>query len=203
MGIKCNSDEKETDGLKITEAGFYELALYGQANLESGDIARIDIMKSSGGARSSIATAFSHAKNAWQDSGVKFSGISLPINSHGIYLFEEGDSLWLDAKVTPNNRQMKNNINLILVKLDSKTLSSCTVETPVSSTLVKLASCSVDTNQSVQDGHFTAPSDGVYKVVYNGLMKVEGAGKVRANILKKTVEGKFKTQVAGFTKMSS
>ena len=118
-------------------------------------------------------------------------------------MFEEGDSLWLDAKVTPNNRQMKNNINLILVKLDSKTLSSCTVETPVSSTLVKLASCSVDTNQSVQDGHFTAPSDGVYKVVYNGLMKVEGAGKVHANILKKTVEGKFKTQVAGFTKMSS
>ena len=33
--IKCNSDEKETDRLKITEAGFYELALYGQANLVS------------------------------------------------------------------------------------------------------------------------------------------------------------------------
>ena len=49
---------------------------------ESGDIARIDIMKASNGSSQSIGTAFSHIKNAWHDSGAQFSSVALPINFH-------------------------------------------------------------------------------------------------------------------------
>ena len=61
-------------------------------------------------------------------------------------------------------------LKLILLELPSSGLySTCTVSTPVQTTLVKLNQCSIDTTSSVgEDGTFIAPVSGVYKAVYNG-----------------------------------
>merc|ERR1712029_1185586 len=74
----------------------------------------------------------------------------------------------------------------------------------VQNTLVKLGHCSIDTTSSLgSDGTFMAPVDGVYKAVYNGVLKVSGEGKVHANILRRNSSGYLNTEVAGFAKLTS
>ena len=132
----------------------------------------------------------------------------------------DGDSLWIDSKISQSLKTMKLSMNLILLKLPSNgQYVSCSVEGPVKTTLVDIGSCSIDPQGLVTSGSFRAPVDGVYKSVYNGkifivvhitnsfylsgVMKVVGEGKVHANILKKNSTGNLETQVAGFTKLSS
>ena len=45
----------------------------------------VSIERSTGGNEETVASAFTHLNNAWHDSGVHFSNISLPINSHVNY----------------------------------------------------------------------------------------------------------------------
>ena len=49
---------------------------------EPGDIVEVTIEKSNGDNTETIASVFTHLKDAWHDSGVHFSNITLPINSH-------------------------------------------------------------------------------------------------------------------------
>ena len=46
-----------------------------------GEIGKINILRNAVGKSEIISTAFSHVKNAWQDDGVKFDKITLPINA--------------------------------------------------------------------------------------------------------------------------
>ena len=88
--------------------------------------------------------------------------------------------------------------------------------------LVKLNTCNIDTDGAVdvKKGLFITPQDGVYKTSFTGkllsgaslacftclvigVMKVQGQSKVHANILKRNMKGKLKTQVAGFAKLTS
>ena len=46
-----------------------------------GETGKINILRNADGNSEIISTAFSHVKNAWQDDGVKFDKITLPINA--------------------------------------------------------------------------------------------------------------------------
>ena len=81
----------------------------------------------------------------------------------------DGDSLWIDSKISQSLKTMELSMNLILLKLPSEgQYVSCSVEGPVTTTLVDIGSCSVDPKGLVTSGSFRAPKDGVYKSVYNG-----------------------------------
>ena len=45
----------------------------------------VSIERSTGSNVETVSSAFTHLNNAWHDSGVHFSNISLPINSHVNY----------------------------------------------------------------------------------------------------------------------
>ena len=81
----------------------------------------------------------------------------------------DGDSLWVDSKVSQSLNTMEISMSLVLSKLppDGQYVS-CSVEGPVETTLVDIGSCSVDPQGLVSSGSFKAPTDGVYKSVYNG-----------------------------------
>ena len=81
----------------------------------------------------------------------------------------DGDSLWIDSKISQSLKTMELSMKLILLKLPSDgQYVSCSVEGPVKTTLVDIGSCSVDPQGLVTSGSFRAPVDGVYKSVYNG-----------------------------------
>ena len=156
----------------------------------------VSIGRSTGGSVGTVASAFTHLNNAWHDSGVHFSNISLPLNSHVnhdhwnklillikllqmILNLTAGEEILLTI---PANIGTKSRFRLILLELpEDKLYSSCTVSLPVKTTLVRLSNCSLDTHNSVSvgsDGAFIAPEDGVYKAVYNGKLQYSREEKV-------------------------
>ena len=122
-----------------------------------------------------------------------------------------------------SNNPLKSKLRLTVEKLEEDGMvASCDISTPVVTKLVKLNTCNIDTDGAVdvKTGVFIAPQDGVYKTSFTGklssgaslacftclvigVMKVQGQSKVHANILKRNMKGKLKTQVAGFAKLTS
>merc|ERR1712117_921398 len=97
---RCNEEDEERNSIKIKESGLYEVVLSGLTMQEPGDIGKINLMKKRDGVDNVLSTAFTHIKNAWHDSGIHFSNITLPFNSQVLVTLKEGDELWIQAEMS-------------------------------------------------------------------------------------------------------
>ena len=68
-------------------------------------------------------------------------------------------------------------LSLVVTPSPDTAAAACSLALPLDSKLASLADCTTDTAGSVQQGVFTAPQSGLYRLTYTGVLKV-GTGRM-------------------------